>query len=90
MAATCTSPGYTVKECSVCGDRHITDVTAALPHGYEAHTIPASCETGGKTIHRCDGCGSNSRCRIAGYRFQQDRPCFRMHQPSLLRDNETV
>ena len=59
MAATCTSPGYTVKECSVCGDRHITDVTAALPHGYEAHTIPASCETGGKTIHRCDGCGSS-------------------------------
>ena len=59
VAATCTSPGYTVKECSVCGDRHITDVTAALPHGYEAHTIPASCETGGKTIHRCDGCGSS-------------------------------
>lgn len=59
MAATCTSPGYTVKECSVCGDRHITDVTAALPHGYEAHTIPASCETGGKAIHRCDGCGSS-------------------------------
>lgn len=59
VAATCTSPGYTVKECSVCGDRHITDVTAALPHSYEAHTIPASCETGGKTIHRCDGCGSS-------------------------------
>ncbi len=59
VAATCTSPGYTVKECSACGDRHITDVTAALPHGYEAHTIPASCETGGKTIHRCDGCGSS-------------------------------
>lgn len=59
VAATCTSPGYTAKECSVCGDRHITDVTATLPHNYVAHTVSASCETGGKTIHRCDGCGSS-------------------------------
>ena len=26
VAAACTSPGYTVKECAVCGDRHITDI----------------------------------------------------------------
>ena len=59
MAATCTSPGYTVRECSVCGDRHIEDITAALPHDYESHVIAATCENGGKTIHRCDGCGSS-------------------------------
>ena len=59
MAATCTSPGYTVRECSVCGDRHIEDITAALPHNYESHVIAATCENGGKTIHRCDGCGSS-------------------------------
>ena len=58
-AATCTSPGYTVRECSVCGDRHIEDITAALPHNYESHVIAATCENGGKTIHRCDGCGSS-------------------------------
>ena len=51
-------PGYTVKECIACGDRHITDMTAALPHNYEATVIPATCEAGGKTIHRCEGCGS--------------------------------
>ena len=59
VAATCTNPGYTVRECSVCGDRHIEDITAALPHDYESHIIAATCENGGKTIHRCDGCGSS-------------------------------
>ena len=59
VAATCTSPGYTVRECSVCGDRHIEDIASALPHKYEVHVIAATCENGGKTIHRCDGCGSS-------------------------------
>ena len=59
VAATCTTPGYTVRECAVCGDRHIEDITAALPHNYESHVIAATCENGGKTIHRCDGCGSS-------------------------------
>ena len=59
VAATCTSPGYTVRECSVCGDRHIEDITSVLPHNYESHVISATCENGGRTIHRCDGCGSS-------------------------------
>lgn len=59
VAATCTSPGYTVRECSVCGDRHIEDITSVLPHNYESHVIAATCEGGGKTIHRCDSCGSS-------------------------------
>ena len=59
VAATCTSPGYTVRECSVCGERHIEDITAALSHDYKSHVIEATCEAGGKTIHRCDGCGSS-------------------------------
>ena len=59
VAATCTNPGYTVRECSVCGDRHIEDITSVLPHNYESHVIAATCENGGKTIHRCDGCSSS-------------------------------
>lgn len=58
VAATCTNPGYTVRECSVCGERHIQDITAVQPHSYTDHVVPATCEYGGKTIHRCDGCGS--------------------------------
>lgn len=59
VAATCTNPGYTVQECSVCGDRHIIDITSVLPHNYQAHVIAPTCETGGKTIHQCGGCGSS-------------------------------
>ena len=59
VAATCTSPGYTAKECSVCGDRHIEEITSAIPHDYKGHVIEATCEAGGKTTHRCDGCGSS-------------------------------
>ena len=59
VAAICTSPGYTVRECSVCGDRHIEDITPAIPHDYKAHVIEATCDAEGKTIHRCDGCGSS-------------------------------
>ena len=59
VAATCTIPGYTAKECSVCGDRHIEDITPAIPHDYKAHVIEATCDAEGKTIHRCDGCGSS-------------------------------
>lgn len=59
VAATCIAPCYTVRECTVCGDRQITDVTSALPHDYKAAVTPASCETGGSTLHLCAGCGSS-------------------------------
>ena len=59
VPATCTSPGYTLRECAVCGERHIEDITAALPHNYVAKTTPATCEGDGKTIHICEGCGSS-------------------------------
>lgn len=59
VKASCTSPGYMVKKCSVCGDRHITNLTDALPHNYEARVTPPSCETGGSTLHICEGCGSS-------------------------------
>lgn len=59
VPATCTSPGYTLRECSICGERHIEDITAALPHNYVAKTTPATCEGGGKTVHICEGCGSS-------------------------------
>ena len=56
---TCTSPGYTLRECAVCRERHIEDITAALPHNYVAKVTPATCEGGGKTVHICEGCGSS-------------------------------
>lgn len=59
VSATCTSPGYTVRECAVCGDRHIEDITSALSHDYIAKVTAATCEAGGHTLHICEGCGSS-------------------------------
>ena len=59
VSATCVSPGYEVRECVNCGDRHIEGITAALAHSYEAHVSPATCEAGGHTLHLCAGCGSS-------------------------------
>ncbi len=58
VSATCTHSGYTVRECEVCGDGLIEDITPALAHSYEAHITPATCEAGGHTVHVCQGCGS--------------------------------
>lgn len=59
VKATCVNPGYTVKECEVCGERQITDITNALSHNYVAHTTAPTCTAGGQTVYRCDGCGSS-------------------------------
>lgn len=59
VAATCTAPGYTVKECAVCGDRHVTDVTAANGHSYVSRVTPPTCTTGGHTLHFCTVCGDS-------------------------------
>ena len=59
VAATCTTPGYTVKECSNCGERSITDITAVLSHSYKSITTPATCDNGGHTLHICTGCGNS-------------------------------
>lgn len=59
VEATCTSSGYTVKECEVCGERSITDITSAKAHNYKSLVSPATCENGGFTLHLCEGCGSS-------------------------------
>ena len=64
VAATCTMPGYTVKECSKCGERQITNLTAVLGHNYKAYVTPATCVTGGKTVYVCDRCGD---AYVSGY-----------------------
>lgn len=64
VSATCTMPGYTVKECSKCGERQITNLTAVLGHNYKAYVTPATCVTGGKSVYVCDRCGD---AYVGGY-----------------------
>lgn len=59
IAATCISPGYTVTECKICGERTITDITNALAHRYVPHVTAATCTAGGQTVYHCEGCGSS-------------------------------
>lgn len=59
VQAACTLPGYTLTECTVCGERVINGITSALPHQYDPHKVEASCLAGGHTLHRCEGCGSS-------------------------------
>ncbi len=63
IAATCTSNGYTVKECSVCGNSINDNYTNALEHKFPADPEwvvlePATCEKEGIKANYCEhGCG---------------------------------
>lgn len=59
VKATCTNPGYTLRECSVCGERQVTDITDVLPHDYKEKVTSPTCEIEGWTTHLCEACGSS-------------------------------
>lgn len=54
---TCTSGGYTLYTCSVCGQTMKSNVTAALGHSYKTSTSSSSCTEGGQTTYTCTRCG---------------------------------
>ena len=59
VAATCTGPGYTVRECSVCSEQHIENITDPAGHRYVSHVTAPTCTTGGFTLHVCSACGDS-------------------------------
>ena len=46
LVPTCTTGGYTVFTCSVCGDSYTGNETQALGHSYKASTTSGSCTSG--------------------------------------------
>lgn len=54
---TCTSGGYTVEICDVCGDVKITNEAEALEHNYETTVVEPTHSTQGYTKHTCSRCG---------------------------------
>ena len=46
LVPTCTTGGYTVFTCSVCGDRYTGNETQALGHSYKASKTSGSCTSG--------------------------------------------
>jgi len=76
VAATCTASGYTVKECEICGERQITDITAVKGHSFVANVVAPTCTTGGQTQHTCEDCGesySDSYTQPAGHDWDAGR-----------------
>ena len=59
VEAGCTMPGYTVQECTICGGRNITNITAVKGHTYVTTVTPATCTTDGHTLHVCSDCGDS-------------------------------
>lgn len=58
--------GYSVYECSGCGDRYVSDYVDAKGHSYEKSEVAATCTTGGYTLWKCSDCGESYKENIIG------------------------
>lgn len=57
VAATCTTYGYTLYECSICEEEREMDIVDAPGHSYgEGVVTSPACETGGYTSYTCSRC----------------------------------
>ena len=54
---TCTTGGYTLHVCSVCGGSYVDGQKDALGHDYEATVTEPTCTEGGYTTNVCSVCG---------------------------------
>ena len=57
MEPTCTTKGYSVYSCSVCGVSYSADETPTVAHKFDAQVISPTCKTEGFTIYTCSSCG---------------------------------
>ena len=57
--ADCTSGGFILFTCSICGDSYVGDETEALGHSYEAVVTAPDCTSGGFTTYTCSICGDS-------------------------------
>ena len=54
---TCTSGGYTMYTCSVCGESYKDNEIAPTGHSYDTSIVEATCTEQGYTIFTCTRCG---------------------------------
>ena len=59
FAPTCTSEGYTLNVCNVCGEEYATEPIAMLPHEYTSVTVAPDCTQKGYTRHTCKNCSDS-------------------------------
>ena len=56
ISATCTTDGYTLNTCSVCGLTYRTGERVAFGHNMAETLVPATCTEDGYTLHACRSC----------------------------------
>ena len=72
VPATCTSKGYTLHKCSICGDEYKDTETNASGHKYTSSvTKKASCTEDGTMTYTCD-CGDSytETIKAAGHKYE--------------------
>ena len=73
---TCSSEGYSVKECSICGDKINTNYVNALEHKFPSTPEwvvlePATCEKEGLKVNYCEyGCGEYQSATIPKHFYE--------------------
>ena len=68
----CTSMGYTVYTCDLCGDSYRSDYTDPLGHDFLPERAEATCTEAGHTLWRCSRCGESfitDRTAALGHRW---------------------
>ena len=57
VPATCTEKGYTLYECSLCGETYKANITSETGHSFSSVTEPPTCTHRGFTTYFCKNCG---------------------------------
>ena len=60
------SQGYSVYECTKCGERYISDYVDAKGHTYVKTEVAATCTSGGYTLWTCTDCGDSYKTNETG------------------------
>ncbi len=61
VAATCTTVGYTIGTCDVCGGQNVSDIVAATSHTWTSvSTVPATCTVDAYENFVCEKCDARN------------------------------
>lgn len=59
VEATCTTDGYDLNVCRLCGDTSKSNIVLANGHDFESQTVNPTCTEHGKTTYTCKDCNFN-------------------------------
>ena len=75
MEGTCTTKGYTIYTCTLCGDTYTDNYTEVNGHKFGEILLEPTCTHRGYTIHYCEDCGyeySDSYVPATGHAYEAE------------------